>query len=147
MRQPKLWLNKYVKCTSGLLVRSLRQSSGIQSIPQAFLSFNDLINFHISQGHALSRRVSSATSSSAWTPAFNRRLWFSSQQSCDVNWYSKKSAVEVAFSSGWDLRAKGPWIAVGAFGPSLFIKKRLHNRPHILTCDLTVPYFLPPTIF
>jgi hypothetical protein len=28
----------------------------------------------------------------------------------------------LTFSSGMNLRRKGPWIAVGAFGPSLFIR-------------------------
>jgi hypothetical protein len=44
------WLNKCVKCTSGLLGRCLRHLFGIPSIPQAFLSFNNCIHLYISQG-------------------------------------------------------------------------------------------------
>jgi hypothetical protein len=32
-------------------------------------------------------------------------------------------AVALAFSAGRNLRPEGPWIVVGAFGPSLFIRE------------------------
>jgi hypothetical protein len=59
-------------------------------------------------------------SSRAWTLAFTRRSCFSSHKSCCVNWFSKQSAITLAFSDEWNLRPEGPRIAVGALGPSLF---------------------------
>jgi hypothetical protein len=62
----------------------------------------------------------STASSRAWTPGSTRRAWFSSHKSWRVNWFSKQSAVAFAFSDGWNVRPEGPWIAIGALGPSLF---------------------------
>jgi hypothetical protein len=45
--------------------------------------------------------------SRAWSLAFTRRSWCSSNKSCGVNWISKVSAIALA------------WIAVGALCPSL----------------------------
>jgi hypothetical protein len=39
-----------------------------------------------------------------------------------VNWFSKHSAIALALSIGWNFRPKAPWMAVGALGPSLFIR-------------------------
>jgi hypothetical protein len=83
------WLNKCVKCRSGLLRRCLRHSFGIPSISQAFLSSSDFINFCISQDIIFSNRVSSTASSCAYTLASTRRLKFTSHKSCGVNWFSK----------------------------------------------------------
>jgi hypothetical protein len=85
MRQPKA----VIKCTSDLVGRCLKHSFEIPSIPQAFLNFNEFINFCISQGLTFSKGVSSAASSSAWTLASTRRLRFSPQKSCGVNWFAK----------------------------------------------------------
>jgi hypothetical protein len=38
-----------------------------------------------------------------------------------VNWFSKQSAVMLAFLFVWYVIPKGPWTVVDAFGPSLFI--------------------------
>jgi hypothetical protein len=45
----KVFLNKCVKYTSGLLGMCLRHSFGIPSIPDAFLNFSSFSNFYISQ--------------------------------------------------------------------------------------------------
>jgi hypothetical protein len=94
------WLNKCVKFTSCLFGRFLKRSFGIPSIPHAFLSFSDFINFYISQGVTFSKGVLSAASRSAWSVASTHCLWFPSHKSCGVNWFSKCSAVLVAFSRG-----------------------------------------------
>jgi len=62
----------------------------------------------------------STVSSKAWTVATTRRLLFSSHKSWGVSWFSKQSAVTLAFSCMRYISHKGPWIAVGAFGPSHF---------------------------
>jgi hypothetical protein len=36
-----------------------------------------------------------------------------------MNWFSKQSAIALAFLDGWNLRPEGPWMAVGALGPFL----------------------------
>jgi hypothetical protein len=114
--------NKWVRCTSGLLGRSLRHSFGIPSIPQAFLIFNEFIIFWTSQGLTLSGGSVSTASSRAWTLASTRLSWFSSHRLCGVNWFSKQSAITLALSIGRYLRPKGPWMAVGALGPSLCVR-------------------------
>jgi hypothetical protein len=54
-----------------------------------------------------------------WTLASTQLSWFLSHRSWCVNRFSKQSAIALAFSDGWNLRPEGPWIAVGALGPSL----------------------------
>jgi hypothetical protein len=110
---------KCVKCTSGLLGRRLRHSFGMLSIPLAFLNFKELISFCKTHGLLLSGGLSTA-SSRAWTLASTRRSWFSSHKSWCVNWFSKQSAIVLAFSDRRNLRTEWPWIAVGALGPSLY---------------------------
>jgi hypothetical protein len=114
------WLNKCVKCTNGLLGRCLRHLFGMPSIPQAFPNFKKLIIFCKSHGLILSGTLLPTALSRARTPASTRRSWSSSHKSWYVNWFSKQSAIALAFSDGWNLRPEGPWIAVGALGPSLF---------------------------
>jgi hypothetical protein len=104
---------RWVKWTSGLFRSCLRHSFGIPSVPQAFLSFRDSINFCKSNGLILWREPLSAAS---------RRSWFSSHRSCGVNYLSKQSAIVLAFPNGWNFIPKGPWIAVGALSPSLFVR-------------------------
>jgi hypothetical protein len=50
------WLNKCVRCISGLIGRWLRHSFGIPSSPQTFLNFSEFINLRISQVLLLPRR-------------------------------------------------------------------------------------------
>jgi hypothetical protein len=45
-------------------------------------------------------------------------------------------AVALAFSNGWHLRTTEPWIAVGVFGPFLFVKYFAIGNS--FSCDLTV---------
>jgi hypothetical protein len=82
------WLNKCVRCTSGLHGRCLRHSFGIPSSPQAFLNFNYFTNFCMSQGLTFSNGVSSTDASRTWTLASSRLSWFPSHRSWDVNWFS-----------------------------------------------------------
>jgi hypothetical protein len=117
---PRQWLNKCVKCTNGRLRMCLRHSFGMRPIPQDFFNFKELISFCKSHGPILSGGLLSAASSRAWTLVSTRRSWFSSYKSWCVNWFSKQSAIALAFSDGWNLRPEGPWIAVGVLGPSLF---------------------------
>jgi hypothetical protein len=42
--------------------------------------------------------------------------------SYNLNWFSKQSAIVLAFSNGLKVKQRGPRIAVGAFGPSLFMR-------------------------
>jgi hypothetical protein len=74
------WLNIFVRCTSGLLGSCLGHSFGMPSIPQAFRSFRDSINFCKSHGLILSGG-SLSTASRSWThsghvmwTAFSRSL-------------------------------------------------------------------------
>jgi len=73
----------------------------------------------MSHGLSLSEELSTV-SSKAWTVATTRRLLFSSHKSWGVSWFSKQSAVTLAFSCMRYISHKGPWIAIGAFGPSHF---------------------------
>jgi hypothetical protein len=116
------WFIKWVKWTSGLVGMCLRHSFGTPSIPQAFFTFSEFRSFCRSYGLILCGGLLSAASSRAWTLASTRRSWFSSHKSCGVNWFSKQSAIALALSSGWYFSPKGPWIAVGALGPSLLVR-------------------------
>jgi len=66
--------------------------------------------------------LSSMASSRARTWTSTCHSWFSSHRLCGVNWFSRQSAVTLAFSNWRNLRTKGPWIVVGAFGLSLSIR-------------------------
>jgi hypothetical protein len=96
------WLDKWVRCTNGLLGRCLRHSFGMPSIPRAFFSFSVFIIFCTSHGLTLSRGLLSMVSSRAWTLVFTRRSWFSSHKSWGVNRFFKRSAIALAFSNGWN---------------------------------------------
>jgi hypothetical protein len=101
------WLNKWVKCTKGLFWRCLRHSFRMPSIPHAFLIFREFTNFCRSHGRILSGGLSTV-SSKAWTLVSTRRLWFLSHGSCDVNCFSKQSAIALALSNGWKIKLRGP---------------------------------------
>jgi hypothetical protein len=140
------WLNRWVRCTSGLLGRCLRHSFGMPSIPQAFFSFSVFTIFCTSHGLTLSGGLLSTASSRAWTLASSRRSWFSPHKSWGVNRSSKQSAIALASSVEWNLRPEEPRIAVGALAPSLLMT--FCNRPDCLGCDLAVPYScFPPFKF
>jgi hypothetical protein len=83
------WLNKWVRCTNGLLGRCLRHSFGMPSIPQAFFNFSVFIIFYRSHGLTLSGGLSCTVSSRPWTLASTRHSWFSSHRSWGVNRFSK----------------------------------------------------------
>jgi hypothetical protein len=94
------WLNKYVKCTNGRLVRCLRNLNEMPSIPQDFLDFKELMSFCKSHSLILSGSLLSTSLNRAWTLSHTRRLWFSSHKSWYVNWFSKQSTTELAFLDG-----------------------------------------------
>jgi hypothetical protein len=85
-----------------------------------FLNFKELISFGKSRGFILSEGLLCTASSRAWTLAPTRRSWFPSHRSWCVNWFSKQSAIALAFSDGWNSRSEEPWMAVGELGPFLF---------------------------
>jgi hypothetical protein len=70
-------------------------------------------------------------------------------QSWEGNCFSKQSAITLTFSFGWYFIPEGPWIAAGAFGPSLFISDfsighRLYVWTHssfLLFATLRVPFY------
>jgi hypothetical protein len=115
------WLNKCVRCTSDILGRCLRHSFRIPSSPQAFLNFNEFANLCMSHGLTFTNGVAYMDASRAWTVVSICRSWFSSHRSWDVNWFSRQSAITLAFSFRWYVILRGPGTAVGTFGPSLFI--------------------------
>jgi hypothetical protein len=92
------WLNKCGKCTNGLPGRCLRHSLGMPSVPNVFLDFKERIRFCKPHGLILSGGLLSTASSRVWTLASTRRSWFSSHKSWCVNWFSKQSAIALAFS-------------------------------------------------
>jgi hypothetical protein len=75
----------------------------------------------MSQGLTFPNRVSSTDASRAWTLGSTCHSQFLSHRSWDVSWFSKQSAITLAFSFRWYLIPKGPWTVVGVFGPYLFI--------------------------
>jgi hypothetical protein len=81
-----------------------------------------LINFCISQGPTFPSWCR-LQPSIIWTLVSTSRLRFSSHKSCSVHWISKQSAIVLVFSVGWYWRLKWLWIAVGNFGPSIFMRK------------------------
>jgi hypothetical protein len=110
-------LIKWVKWTSRLLGRHLRHSFGMPSIPQAFRSFRETINFCKSRG-----LIFSGGHSRAWTLASTRPSCFPSHRLCGVTCFSKQSAIALVFSNGWNVMPKEPRIEVGALSPSLFMR-------------------------
>jgi hypothetical protein len=88
---------------------------------QAYLNFSNFVNVCISQDLTFPKKASSTDASRVWTLVFTCRSWFLSDKWWDVNWVSKQSAITLAFSFGLYVVLKGPWIAVGVFGSSLFI--------------------------
>jgi hypothetical protein len=98
------WLNK-----CGLLGRCLRHSFWIPSSPKAFINFNEFTNLCISQALTFPKWVSSTDASRAWAVVSTHRSWFSWHRSWDVNWFSKKFAIALAFSFEWYVIPKGPW--------------------------------------
>jgi hypothetical protein len=75
------WLNKRVRCTSGLLGRYLRYSFGIPTSTQAFLNLNEFANLCMSHGLTFPNGVSSADASRAWTVLSTCHSWLSSHRS------------------------------------------------------------------
>jgi hypothetical protein len=75
----------------------------------------------MSQGLNFPKEVSSTYASRAWTLVSTHRSWFSSRRSWEVNWFSKQSAIALAFLFGWYVICIGPRTAIGAFGPYLLI--------------------------
>jgi hypothetical protein len=80
----------------------------------------------MSQSLTFPSGVSSTDERRAWALVSTCHAWCSWHRSWDVNWFSKQSAVPLAFSFMWYVIPKGPWTVVG---------------PQRLRCDLTVPYF------
>jgi hypothetical protein len=76
----------------------------------------------MSQGHTFSIGMLSTDASRAWTVVSTCPSWFWSHRTRDVNWFSKQSAIALAFSFGWYVIPEGPRIAVGAFGQFIFIR-------------------------
>jgi hypothetical protein len=83
----------------------------------------NLLNY-VSHGLNFPNGFPLTDASRALTVVSTCRAWFSSHRSWDVNWFSKQSAITLVFSFWfvWYVILKGPWITVGAFGPSLFIR-------------------------
>jgi hypothetical protein len=116
-------------------------------VPEAFVrnainstghfNFKEFSNFCRPQGLILSGGSLSAASSRAWTLASTCRSWLSSHRSCGVNWFSKQSAIALALSAECYFRPKKPWMAVGAFGPSLLVRDfaiiQSQSQSHITT--------------
>jgi hypothetical protein len=117
----KQWLNKCVRCTSCIFRRCLRHSFWMPSSSQVFHNFSIFTKFRMSHRITFSSVVSSTDASRGWTLVSTHRSWFSSHRSWDVKWFSKQSAVMLAFSFRWYVILEGPWRATGAFGPFLFI--------------------------
>jgi hypothetical protein len=117
------WLNKCVRCTSGLIGRCLRHLFGIPSCPQTFFNTSDSTNFCMSQGLTFSKGVSSTDASRAWTLASTRRSRFSSHRSHErwIGFLNNLQSRWLSLSGNYVI-PKGPWTAVGASGPSLFIR-------------------------
>jgi hypothetical protein len=97
------------------------RSCGIPSSPQAIHSFNEFADLCMSQGLTFPSGVPSTDASRTWFLVSTCHSWFLSQKSWDVNRFFKQSTITLAFSFGWYVISKGPWIVVGAFGPFLFI--------------------------
>jgi hypothetical protein len=85
-----------------------------------FFNFKEFIIFCKPHGLTFSGRSLTTATSRARTVASTCRSWFSSHSLCGVNCFSKQSAIELALSPGWNFGPEGPWMAVGALGPSLF---------------------------
>jgi hypothetical protein len=116
----KQWLCKCVYSSNCLLGKWPSHSFEMPSIPRDFLNFRELISFCKSHDLILAGGGLFTASSRARTLASSCHSWFSSHKSWCVNWFSKKSAIALAFSDEWKLRPEGPWIAVGVLGPCPF---------------------------
>jgi hypothetical protein len=88
------WLNKFVRCTSGLLGSCLRHSFGIPRIPYAFRSLLISVNHLVL---SFQGGLMSTASRRSWTLISTCRLWFSSHKSCGVNCFPKQSVVAFVF--------------------------------------------------
>jgi len=139
----KQWLKRCVRWTSGLLGRCLRHPLGMLTVAKTFLSLRELINFYTSQGHTFTRGHLPRLPNRPWTRTFNCHSWFSSYTSCGVNWFSRQSAVTLAFSNGRNLRPEGLWISGWCLW-SVPPHKALRKRPDCPRCDLTLAYFCFP---
>jgi hypothetical protein len=95
--------------------RCFRHSFGMPSIPQAFLSFSDCI--HFTKSHGLGFRCLQLRAELGLCCSL-----LSSHKSYGVNCFSRQSAIALALSEGWYFRPKGQWMAVGALGPTLFMR-------------------------
>jgi hypothetical protein len=115
------WLIKYLRRAIDIHGRCLKHSFGIPSSPRAFLSFNKVTHVDMSQGFNFRKEVSTTDASRAWTLLFTCHSCFCSHRSWYVNWFSKESAIVLAFSFMWYIIPKGPWIAVSAFDPFRFL--------------------------
>jgi hypothetical protein len=81
----KQWLNKCVRCATGLLEKCLRHLFRIRSSPEAFLSFNEFTNSCLSQVLTFPNVVSSTDASRARTLVSTCCSWLSSHRSWDAN--------------------------------------------------------------
>jgi hypothetical protein len=112
------------------------------SILQAFLNFKEFINFCKSHGSILSEGFLFIDSSRAWTLASTRRLWFSSQRSWSVNWFSKQSAITLAVSNRRNLNHQS---SISSWCPwSIPLYNGFRIGPYSLRCDIRVTSFLFP---
>jgi hypothetical protein len=91
-------------------------------ISKAILIFSEFATLFIWQGLIFTNGVPSTDASRAWAVVSTCRSWLLSPRSWDVKWICKQSAVTTALYFGWHVIPKGPWRAVGAFGPSHFIR-------------------------
>jgi hypothetical protein len=106
-----------------------------------------LWTWRMSQGLPFPKGVLSTDVSSASTPVSTCCSWLSPQGSWDVNQFSKQSTITLAFLFGWYVILKGPWTAVGTFGPSLFINGfTIGHKPWGVTSQFPtfqVPFYGP----
>jgi len=63
----------------------------------------------------------STASRRAWIMVSTYLLWFSVHRSWGANYFSKQPSAALDFSVGWRFSPKGPWRAVGPFGPFRFL--------------------------
>jgi hypothetical protein len=111
------WLNKCVNSSSGRFGRCLRHSFGILS------TFSISINLLIYVCHKVllflaGCHLQMQAELGFWFPSFVHAVRHTDHVMC---WFPKQCAIMLAFSSVWYITPKGPWRAIGAFDPSLFI--------------------------
>jgi hypothetical protein len=112
------------------------------SIPRGFLNFEEFINFCQSHGRILSDGVLFTALSRVWTLASTRRLWFSTHRSWCVNWFSKQSAITLAFSNRRNLKLEGPSSISSWCLWSIPLYDGFRNGPYSLRCDIRVTLFV-----